>query len=989
MKTILSIFVATLCAATSHAATLYWSGTPPTEGGAGTWNTTAAHFGDTNTGPFTRKWTNANLDSVVFEGTAGAVAMSATNTVETVIIPVSGYSFSGGAGTLLNFSGTNAGIDATYTSGTTSLNGIYGGSVLTKTGAGQVTLNNSSHTVSKFVVKGGFFAIAAANRLGTTPPATLVPDFLTLDGGGLGTSIASADLGATRGIVLGAGNGFFGASSGANVIIVSGPISGPGGLRATTGAPMYSSYNAGCVLQLDNPANNYAGTTTITGSTIKMGASEVIPNGSGLTGSGTLDLNGFNETIAYLTMSGPVKVSTGTLTLNATATNARSYTGVLSGTGKLVKSGSNNIQTLGGSGASTFSGKFVLNGGRIGIANDARLGTAPASAETNNITFGGGGLVTTAGFELNANRGMTLTGNGTWEHTDAAVEATYAGIIGGSGTFTKSGVGTLVLNGLNTYTNSTIVSAGTLKLGNQNAIQFSSTYAINGATSILDLNTFNPGVKGLSGTGTILSSGGAVSIGITNGNLAAGTSLTANAVGLLTVAANLTLIDSTNRWELGALYDDVDGTNGVNFDQIQVTTGELALTNSVLSIDFTGTGVAPDFATPFWQSTHTWTVMKMVAPGANTALNNFVSVKTNAYIYAGTFATSVNAGTGNILLNYTPNGPTGPIILAQPQDKNVVESNNVNLTVSATGTATLNYQWYFGATPIATGTTATLTITNAQTADGGSYHVVIDNGIDTMTSSNATLTILYLPVLTTAPQSQTAIAGTPVSFTVAASGTSPFTYQWKKNGSNISTATNTIYSISTVTTNDAATYTVAVTNSAGGVVSTNAVLTVIVPPTLTTQPVSQKVNLGSSVTFTVAASGTAPFTYQWKKDGSNISTATNTSYAILSVTTNDLGNYSVGVTNSAGGVISTNAALTLIAAASPKLSLTVTNNSAVLSWSSEAGRVYRPQLNLDLNNTNWTSIPPDITADGTNSVITNSTSATTNQFYRVLALPSP
>src|SRR2546422_2254966 len=85
---------------------------------------------------------------------------------------------------------------------------------------------------------------------------------------------------------------------------------------------------------------------------------------------------------------------------------------------------------------------------------------------------------------------------------------------------------------------------------------------------------------------------------------------------------------------------------------------------------------------------------------------------------------------------------------------------------------------------------------------------------------------------------------------------------------------------------------VVVSNSAGSVTSNAATLTVnaaVVPPSITTQPTSQTVTAGQSATFSVAASGTAPLSYQWRKNGTAISGATSASYTTPATTTADKG----------------------------------------------------------------------------------------------------
>ncbi len=88
-----------------------------------------------------------------------------------------------------------------------------------------------------------------------------------------------------------------------------------------------------------------------------------------------------------------------------------------------------------------------------------------------------------------------------------------------------------------------------------------------------------------------------------------------------------------------------------------------------------------------------------------------------------------------------------------------------------------------------------------------------------------------------------------------------------------------------------------------------------VAPTITTQPVSKTVTAGQTATFTVAASGTAPLTYQWKKNGTAISGATSSTYTTPATTTSDnAAQFTVGVTNSAGSATSSAATLTVNAA---------------------------------------------------------------------------
>jgi hypothetical protein len=170
------------------------------------------------------------------------------------------------------------------------------------------------------------------------------------------------------------------------------------------------------------------------------------------------------------------------------------------------------------------------------------------------------------------------------------------------------------------------------------------------------------------------------------------------------------------------------------------------------------------------------------------------------------------------------------------------------------------------------------------------------------------------PVILRQPLSQTVVAGNAVSFQVVADGASPFTYQWWFNGDQVSGATNATLTLGNALAESAGRYTVVVANALGSVTSDEAVLTVNpapVPPTITTQPVSQTVLPGSSVTFSVSVSGTAPLSYRWQFNGRALPGATNRTLTLANVQSANAGNYRVVVANAAGSVLSAEAALVL------------------------------------------------------------------------------
>lgn len=170
------------------------------------------------------------------------------------------------------------------------------------------------------------------------------------------------------------------------------------------------------------------------------------------------------------------------------------------------------------------------------------------------------------------------------------------------------------------------------------------------------------------------------------------------------------------------------------------------------------------------------------------------------------------------------------------------------------------------------------------------------------------------PTITTQPAGANVLAGGSVTFTVAASGTPPLSYQWRKDNAAIAGATAASFALDNVAATHAGNYSVVVTNAAGSVASANAVLAVAsapVAPQIVTPPQAQTVALGASATFSVAATGTAPLRYQWRKDGVALEGADSAVLTLTNVPASAAGAYSVVVTNVAGSAASAAATLTV------------------------------------------------------------------------------
>src|SRR5262249_19794722 len=99
--------------------------------------------------------------------------------------------------------------------------------------------------------------------------------------------------------------------------------------------------------------------------------------------------------------------------------------------------------------------------------------------------------------------------------------------------------------------------------------------------------------------------------------------------------------------------------------------------------------------------------------------------------------------------------------------------------------------------------------------------------------------------------------------------------------------------------------------AAGSATSTVAVLTIWVPPAITSQPQSQTNVTGTTANFSVSATGTPIPGYQWQFNGAPIAGATDASLSVPNVTTNNAGNYTVVVTTSASSIPSAVAVLTI------------------------------------------------------------------------------
>lgn len=220
------------------------------------------------------------------------------------------------------------------------------------------------------------------------------------------------------------------------------------------------------------------GTNTYTGTT-RLSAGTLIIAGTGKLANGT-----------------PLTLTSGTFEM--TSTTAQTFSGTVSGAAAFIEAAPNATTTL--SGNNTFTGLFTVNAGVLAFNADTNMGAPPGSFLANDFTLNGGpqsGLRANANnININANRGITLGANGGEIQVAGSDTCTYNGVISGSGVFqmgqnASTGLGTLVLTGVQTYTGPTVIANGTLSLSSGGSIASSSGLTMSNST-IFDVSGQNP-----------------------------------------------------------------------------------------------------------------------------------------------------------------------------------------------------------------------------------------------------------------------------------------------------------------------------------------------------------------------------------------------------------------------------------------------------------------------------------------------------------------
>jgi len=360
---------------------------------------------------------------------------------------------------------------------------------------------------------------------------------------------------------------------------------------------------------------------------------------------------------------------------------------------------------------------------------------------------------------------------------------------------------------------------------------------------------------------------------------------------------------------------------------------------------------------------------------------------------------------------FPPTAPSGLTAVA-------ASSSQINLTWKDNATNESSFVLARGTnsggpyTDVATLAADVTNYNNAGLTPTTTYYYVVRavnvNGASTNSNQASATTLGLPPVITSQPRSLSVVTNQNATFNVTVTGTVPLSYQWRFNAANIVGATTSTYTRVSAQLINAGSYSVVVTNIAGSITSSNAILTVttnVIAPSITTQPTNQTVIAGQTASFTVAANGTTPLSYQWYQNGTLLGGATAPAYTKTNAQIVDAGSYFVVVANSARSVTSAVVTLTIkyTLTVTPTAGGTVTNspnqpsyttNSAVtltatadpgssfIGWSGDAGGTNNPldvTMTTNLNvNANFLGTPTELIIDNPQATVVGSWSAGTS-----------
>lgn len=296
-------------------------------------------------------------------------------------------------------------------------------------------------------------------------------------------------------------------------------------------------------------------------------------------------------------------------------------------------------------------------------------------------------------------------------------------------------------------------------------------------------------------------------------------------------------------------------------------------------------------------------------PGANAAdfsIGSPVAVDSDSYDCVVTNACSFIVSDAATVTIFSP-----PTIVNPPRDAVLCEGQAATLSVTATGTGPLAYQWRFNGENIDGATDRELEIADPNAADAGEYDCVVTNLCGSITTDVATTVLGALPLITADPTDTQVCLGSRTTLTVAAEAIGDLTYQWRIDGLDIPDATAAEFVLHAVSLDNGGQYDCLVSSSCGSVASATATVIVRETPLISGQPRAQSVCPGETATFSVAASTGEGITYQWRRNSVNIDGATGAEYSVDNVDATHAGRYEVVIRSDCGSVTSVVASLSL------------------------------------------------------------------------------
>ncbi len=285
---------------------------------------------------------------------------------------------------------------------------------------------------------------------------------------------------------------------------------------------------------------------------------------------------------------------------------------------------------------------------------------------------------------------------------------------------------------------------------------------------------------------------------------------------------------------------------------------------------------------------------RLVIPGVTP--NNagaYFAVVTNLF---GATTTSVT----RLLVDIQP-----ATIATPPGDMTIHVGGNAEFNASVQGSPAPIMSWSFKGAVIRGATNQHLVVPHAQYGDAGVYTITASNLFGSQ-SRSATLTVE--PLVIGGPTDLVLDSGSDGVLTVAIASTLPNTFQWRRNGTNISAGSASYLPFFEVSSTNAGSYDVIVANSAGARTSRVAQVTVTNTPPVLSDPSNLSIPIGATVALVVSVAGSHPLGLQWFRDGAAIVGATNAQHFIENASINDQGVYQLVASNAFG--ISTSAMAT-------------------------------------------------------------------------------